>query len=164
MKPATRLGTSAAFVGQKATVRRGFVCLQCRHRSASAAQKGALSTSIPTPTQRHASSTSRSDSLTERLRRKLWGTDNPPGHEDPYGGLSTFEQRQRKGKKDTVAVAEEAPQKGVALPDAAASNYVPATTWDGLDHIGGATGWWEEAWDQEHPFNGYVLRRRWQSF
>lgn len=157
MKPATRLSTLVASVGQRSTVRRGFVCLQCRHRSALAAQKCALSTSIPVPTQRHASSTTRSDSLSERIRRKIWGTDSPPSQEDPYGGLSTFEQRKSKAKKDPVAVAEGVSGAAVVPSDAAASNYVPATTWDGLDRIGGATGWWEEAWDQEHPFHGYVF-------
>ena len=36
-------------------------------------------------------------------------------------------------------------------------DYVPATTWDGLDQIGGAAGWWEAAWDEEHQFQGYAL-------
>lgn len=162
MKPATRLGTSVTSVGHKSTVARGFVCLQCRHRSALAAHRGALSTSIPIPLQRHASSTSSSDSVSQKIRRKLWGTDNPPGQEDPYGGPSQIEQKKSKVKKDPVAGAEKAPGAGVVPSDTAASNYVPATTWDGLDQIGGATGWWEEAWDQGHPFRGYVLRQRWQ--
>ena len=162
MKPATRLGTLVASVGQKPTTQYGFVCLHCRHRSALAAQKGALSTSIPIPTQRHASSTSDNIPFSEKIRRKIWGTDNPPGQEDPYGGLSIAEQRRAmdKNKKDPGVLAEAGPEAGVVPPDAAASNYVPATTWDGLEQIGGATGWWEEAWDNEHPFHRYVLRRR----
>lgn len=166
MKPATRLGTLVASVGQKPTVQYGFVCLHCQHPWALAAQKGALSTSIPIPTQRRASSTSGSIPFTEKIRRKIWGTDNPPGQEDPYEFLSIAEQRRAKDKtkKDPVALAEAGPEAGVVPPDATASNYVPATTWDGLEQIGGATGWWEEAWDNEHPFHRYVLRRRWQSF
>lgn len=32
--------------------------------------------------------------------------------------------------------------------------YSEAVTWDGLDQIGGAEGWWEKAWDQENQFKG----------
>lgn len=166
MKPATRLGTSVTSitsVGHKSAVARGFICLQCRHRSALAAQRGALPTSIPISLQRHASSASQFDSLTRKIRRKIWGTDNPPGQEDPYGGPSQFELVESKVKKDPVAAAEKAPGEDVDPSDTAAINYVPATTWDGLDQIGGATGWWEEAWDRKHPFRGYVLRQVWQS-
>lgn len=123
-----------------------------------------MSTSIPIPTQRHASSSSGSGSVSETVRRMLWGTDSPPGQEDPYVALSESEKRKSKGTEDSVVVAEGAPEEGVGPPDVATSNYVPATTWDGLDQIGGATGWWEEAWDQEHPFQRYVLRLCWQSF
>ena len=92
----------------------------------------------------------------------MWGTENPPGAEDPYGGPSKLEQRRDNRKKDLVAVAEGAPDAETVLPDDGASNYVPATTWDGLEHIGGASGWWEEAWDQEHPFYGYGWCQRLQ--
>lgn len=163
MNSATRLGTSVRTVGHKSIVARGFVCLQCRHRSALAAQRGALSTSVPISPQRHASSTSSIDSLTGKIRRKLWGTDNPPGQENPYGGLSKSELKKSKVKKDPVAVAEKAAGAGVLPSDTAASNYVPATTWDGLDQVGGATGWWEDAWDEKHPFRGYGLCQRRQS-
>ena len=35
--------------------------------------------------------------------------------------------------------------------------YEPATSLDQLESIGGPTGWWEEAWDRQHQFNGYIL-------
>ena len=41
------------------------------------------------------------------------------------------------------------------MDNAASVDYVPATTWEGLDQIGGSTGWWEEAWDAENRFTGY---------
>ena len=40
---------------------------------------------------------------------------------------------------------------------AAGGSYVPAATWDGLERIGGAEGWWEEAWDRENQFEGYAM-------
>ncbi|KAI4162869.1 MAG: hypothetical protein LQ342_003586 [Letrouitia transgressa] len=35
-------------------------------------------------------------------------------------------------------------------------DYKPASTWHGLESIGGPTGWWEKEWDQEHQFFGLV--------
>ena len=37
--------------------------------------------------------------LTEKLRRKIWGTDNPPGLEDPYGDRSVFDQSKKKERR-----------------------------------------------------------------
>jgi hypothetical protein len=34
--------------------------------------------------------------FTEKVRRKIWGTDNPPGLADPYGGPSFLEKRKMK--------------------------------------------------------------------
>jgi hypothetical protein len=31
--------------------------------------------------------------------------------------------------------------------------YVPASTWDGLEHVGGFAGWWKRNWDPEHAFS-----------
>ena len=33
--------------------------------------------------------------------------------------------------------------------------YKPATSGEGLEAVGGPTGWWEKAWDEEHQFQGY---------
>ncbi|OJJ66688.1 hypothetical protein ASPBRDRAFT_137342 [Aspergillus brasiliensis CBS 101740] len=77
---------------------------------------------------RHASNTP--DSLSERVRRKLWGTDNPPGLKDPYGE-SLLEKRFGKAKAQPEAEAELEP--GV--------DYEPATTWEGLERVGHLGGW-----------------------
>ena len=55
------------------------------------------------------------------------------------------EQAQAKGSMEEEEI--EVPEK---------EDYKPATTWDGLVSIGGPTGWWEEAWDQEHEYKGCV--------
>ena len=85
----------------------------------------------------------------ERMRRKIWGTDQPPGQKDPYA---------RKGTPGAAPnVPKKKPRKEPDSSLAAADDYVPAVTWDGLEQVGGASGWWEEAWDKEHPFKGCAL-------
>ncbi|KAL9614915.1 MAG: hypothetical protein Q9167_000657 [Letrouitia subvulpina] len=39
-------------------------------------------------------------------------------------------------------------------------DYKPASTWHGLESIGGPTGWWEKEWDQEHQFFGYMMPKK----
>ena len=110
-----------------------FVCSQCReHLSRSrAVQQAACAKSL-----RNASSSSKSSTFTEKLRSKIW-QDKPPGLKDPYSPASS----QPKDSSPAIATS-----------DAAA--YTPASTWDGLEQIGGASGWCEEAWDREHKFRG----------
>jgi hypothetical protein len=63
-----------------------YICASCRHQ--------ALRQHSPQlQWMRNASS---GLPFTERLRRKMWGTDNPPGMKDPYGGPSYFEQRRQE--------------------------------------------------------------------
>ncbi|MCJ1386501.1 hypothetical protein MMC17_009627 [Xylographa soralifera] len=95
---------------------------------------------------------------TEKIRRKIWGTQDPPGQADPYGDASILDQTKKQTPKpepelmDQVSTAKDKPLSS----SAAYADYVPANTWDGLDHIGGATGWWEEAWDEEHQFTSFI--------
>ncbi|KAL4808476.1 ribosomal subunit 39S-domain-containing protein [Aspergillus unguis] len=84
--------------------------------------------------------------MTERVRRKLWGTDNPPGLKDPYGGEGHFE---KKFKKSQASGQEPETQKAAAeevveedpLDEAASGDYEPATTWDGLERVGHLGKW-----------------------
>jgi protein kinase C substrate 80K-H len=62
-----------------------YVCGSCQHQTL-------RQHSPPTQWLRNASS---GLPFTERLRRAIWGTDNPPGMEDPYGGPSFWERRQQ---------------------------------------------------------------------
>ena len=55
----------------------------------------------------------------------------------------------------TVPSDSDAAEAISTLDNANSVDYVPATTWEGLDQIGGSTGWWEEAWDAENRFTGY---------
>ena len=40
--------------------------------------------------------------FTEKIRRKIWGTDNPPGAADPYGGPSFLEKRKMRREQEAA--------------------------------------------------------------
>ncbi|CAG8955998.1 hypothetical protein HYFRA_00008854 [Hymenoscyphus fraxineus] len=44
---------------------------------------------------------------TENLRKKIWGTDNPPGQKDPYTKLDKNEAAEQEASKGEIAAAEE---------------------------------------------------------
>jgi hypothetical protein len=83
----------------------------------------------------------------------------PPGQKDPYSfeerdALRAEEEAKWEAKEKAIAKAE---AKKIARSPELSEPYVPATSGDGLEQVGGATGWWEEAWDQENHFEGCVF-------
>lgn len=105
--------------------------------------------------------------LTERMRRKLWGTDNPPGLEDPYGGEGVVgKQLFKKGQAEKQgeqpgqgAPAETKPaaaEEGAA-DDAVSGDYEPATTWAGLERVGHLGRWSDLPPSEVDTFNSYVV-------
>ena len=89
--------------------------------------------------------------FTEKIRQKIWGTDQPPGLEDPYGDKSVFDQTQKRTKEREVEIRSE-PQSA-AITD---STYEPAATWDGLQKVGGFGNWWKHNWDPDHQYKGFT--------
>lgn len=129
----------------------GFVCLQCRLHSSITARKQ-FQLSLPIVHSRQYAT------FTDRVRKKIWGSENPPGQEDPYGGQSILDQRKTqaeleddgKGPRSQVAsTAEELRDENTV------SGYVAKTTWDGLERVG-YEGWGNEEWNKEYPFEGFV--------
>ncbi|RMD41668.1 hypothetical protein DV735_g3430, partial [Chaetothyriales sp. CBS 134920] len=145
---------------------------------ASSLRSRALSSSTQARQDDRARNRNRNLPFTEKLRRKIWGTDNPPGLADPYGGPSFLErhwaQREQryKEKEDALAQREaaeaaererrQAEFREAERPDVYAANeadvdadideyaeYKPATTWDGLMHIGHA-GHWQDIPPTQH--------------
>ncbi|GIK04185.1 hypothetical protein Aspvir_008263 [Aspergillus viridinutans] len=100
--------------------------------------------------------------LTERVRRKIWGTDNPPGLKDPYGGEGVLE---RKWKKQP-GQQEEEPARGSTealesqsedvLPD----TYEPATTWERLPRVGHLGKWSDLPPTEADVFNPFMLKKK----
>lgn len=80
-------------------------------------------------------------SYTEKIRRKIWGTDQPPGQEDPYGGPSALEQYRRENSKKGVDIQDRTQvptQSSSSAPryNSELATYEPATTWDDLEVVG----------------------------
>lgn len=97
--------------------------------------------------------------FTEKLRRKIWGTDSPPGRADPYSKESVLDQANKAKQQPEVPKEEELEVERVkAAPAVAAddANYEPAASWDGLEEVGDYEEFWEEEWTKEHPFQGCV--------
>lgn len=125
------------------TLPSSYLCLSCRSRNTP------FSTS-----SLHAEQKGKLDKGLDKLRKKIWGTDTPPGLENPYGGEGVFEKndRRRKEKKEETNELEisEQPQQTAKAPEHF-SSYEPADTWDDLEHVGGF-----EDWDPSHPFKSFV--------
>ena len=137
-----------------------FVCSRCRNNKL--LRPGSSQPSLFQWTQHRAKSTDEKLPFGEKLRRKIWATDKPPGQKNPYEKL-TPEQRakeieEREAEAERERLEEDTTMRQVdAAPPPITDGYTPAATWDGLDQIGGAEGWWEEAWDKENQFMGYEL-------
>ena len=92
--------------------------------------------------------------FTEKVRQRIWGTDQPPGQEDPYGDASVFDKT-KKGTQEVEVEHYEEPQAPVTAetPEIEAStNYQPAYTWDGLEEVGVS----DEEWDPDYNFQGFL--------
>ena len=140
------------------TTRRSLcpACYRAALRSAHPNPSRPLTT---TASQRAAESTP----FTEKLRRKIWGTDTPPGLADPYSKESLLDrtnkpEQTRSEETKTADLLAKSSEASVVKPD---PNYKPATTWEGLEEVGDYEEYWEQEWLREHPFNGYVLRGLW---
>lgn len=153
----TSLRTSTAFrpLSYAVRTRSSYICLQCRRRTDLNLLASSIP-SIPSIRRRNASTSRDKTPYTEKLRKKIWGTDTPPGQADPYGNTSLLDRSKQQAKAQEQ---EPGPVDTIDAVPALDIDYIPATTWDGLDHIGGAAGWWEEAWDEENHFQGYALLR-----
>jgi hypothetical protein len=97
----------------------------------------------------------------EKMRKKIWGTDQPPGQEDPYEGPGVIEQYSRK-KSENIEIEKDSQEHKQlpirSLPPTLAhvaelGTYEPATTWDGLDVIGRLK-------DKKFHFAGFLPERK----
>ncbi len=157
MAPASRIGVIAGRSSLQTASRSNYTCLQCQLRAYRATQKTKPPFRLP-PTRRHASGIN-----TEKWRKKIWGSETPPGQEDPYGSPSVLEQRRKELQLD---VQEKEPHDVERRTEAPAviedgvedyvdtEGYKPATTWETLPKIGGDT-WAKKKYTSTHPFEGY---------
>ncbi|KAG4429057.1 hypothetical protein IFR05_015461 [Cadophora sp. M221] len=143
MRRIARLDRSIDLLRTRATVQAPsstYLCTACKHHTSP----------FSTSSARDAKT-----SMTDRLRRKIWGTDSPPGLEDPYGGKSVFDQtkkreQEQQGEEQKAARKSQSEEaKANRLPT---SKYTPATTWDGLQTV----GFVEDRWAQDHLYKPFV--------
>ena len=135
-----------------------YVCLQCRQDVSNASIKAKSSLrSFSTPFRYASTST-----FSGRVRNRIWGTDTPPGLEDPYGPPSLVEQkRQKKELRDRRENFVES--KNLSQPQSAFDEEdhpedplgdSDATTWEGMPVVGGH-GWGMKEWNVDYPFEGF---------
>lgn len=135
--------------------RSGYVCLKCQLRASTAVRRINPSITIPYASRRHASWIT-----TDNLRKKIWGTETPPGQEDPYGKESVFDQKRREREQEREQEREKSRElkpgtkQDKEKPEDQTDN-VTATTTEGLQTVGGPD-WEAEAWDKEvDSFEGF---------
>ena len=88
---------------------------------------------------------------TEKWRKKIWGTDKPPGAKDPYGGPSAAEMyaAERNGKK-----VQKPKARAPKLEQFDMSTYQEADSAEGLEEVGGKGIWWMNR--EEPEFKGFM--------
>ena len=143
--------------------RSSYVCLQCRRYASDTALKTNQSPRIPSITRRHASTSS----FSERIRKKIWGTDEPPGQENPYGSPGVFEQkRKEKGIQDpeekslgTETMQPPQPADNSLNQETPFTGKVSeVTTWEGMPVVGNRK-WGLGGWEAQHyPFEGFDFK------
>lgn len=91
---------------------------------------------------------------TEKWRKKIWGTDKPPGAKDPYGGPSAAEMyaAERNGKKISKPKAPRA--RAPKLEQFDMSTYQESDSAEGLEEVGGKGIWWMNR--EEPSFQGFM--------
>ncbi|PVH87268.1 hypothetical protein DL98DRAFT_510132 [Cadophora sp. DSE1049] len=146
MRRIARLDRSIDLLRTRVTVQAPstYLCSACKHHASpfsTSALRAANNGKVP---------------LTEKLRRKIWGTDNPPGLEDPYGDKSVFDQtkkkERRREKEERDATRLEAQSAAEIENYTGSTRYEPASTWDGLERV----GWTEDRWDPENLYTPFV--------
>lgn len=133
---------------------RSYICSSCKLQSLRETRR-----SLTSPTYvRYASGGT--TPFTEKIRRKIWGTDKPPGLADPYGGESRLEKRLRERREalseeveEEAYTAEEGDVVNTTLPE----GYKPAETWDGLEHVGSSGHWSEKLPTENDQYVRYSL-------
>ena len=129
-----------------------YICRSCRQH----AQDTALRAT--TPMQPIACRNASSSSFTDRLRKRIWGTDEPLGQKDPYGGPGIIERRRQEQELRKGTSASTSPNQQETATYEYDLDDVPeesnATTWEGMPVVGGPD-WGIDIWEEENPFEGF---------
>ncbi|KAF6233351.1 hypothetical protein HO173_008475 [Letharia columbiana] len=90
-----------------------------------------------------------------RASTAIWGSETPPGQDDPYGKESVSDQRRREKEqaREKGRELEPAPEQEVEQPEDE-DEYFEADTAEGLEMVGGP-GWGTRQWEVANPFKGF---------
>ena len=151
MKSTIRIGVASTRLPGHIMPRSGFVCLQCRQRESEPDYWPQSTPSTTYTTRRRAS-----NNFSEGLRKRIWGTSNPPGQEDPYADKSLLDRtKERARDRDAAEASPETVVLGTihktSLPQdrELGPDYVPATSIADLATL--------PALRKVHRFRGSVL-------
>lgn len=130
-----------------------YVCLQCRYRATyqPSTPTRQLLRPIKTSSLRRTYATESSigdrvgwhKKFTDAMNKRMWKEGQAPTSDDQdpqKPGTEVQGQPQRPNQEPTAMVDD--------------TDYAPAVSGEGLEMIGGPSGWWEEGWDEEHHFQG----------
>jgi hypothetical protein len=140
--------------------RSAYVCQSCRRRL----HNTPVSKSSQTQVRRSTGS-----AFLDSVRKKIWGTDNPPGLANPYGPgwREKKKMREEAERRENLSPAQQAGEDAgdqIVLDetpvDVNANPYVPAQTWDGLRHIGHRGHWKDIAPTEADEYQPYVAEMR----
>ena len=101
----------------------------------------------------------KSKQFTDKLRKKIWGTEDVPGREDPYSPDSPMRvpgqvagKDEGKSKEPEAKRASEEEQAEWEREMEEEPAFKPAQTWDGLERVG-SKQWAEEfqEWRRGRP-------------
>ena len=138
-----------------------YVCLQCRLRASTAIPTINPSISLTHSSRRHAS-------YTDKLRKKIWGTETPPGQKDPYvkESVSDKERREREQEnEEEKGLPSESEDKPESTPEGEEGEAAEEGeggqseddrefgTIEGLETVGGR-GWGQAEWEAKNSFQG----------
>lgn len=90
-----------------------------------------------------------SEPFTEKVRKKIWGTDQPPGQANPYGENSYL---QRVDEATTDSRPSGSLIQNLSVNESI-SQYEPATVWDGLEQVGGSEDLLVKEWLPGNTFD-----------
>lgn len=138
--------------------RSGYVCARCRLKASTAVRTTNSLITLPYASRRHASWLD-----SDTLRKKIWGSETPPGQEDPYGKESVFDRKRREREQEGEQEGEHdggkgrelelVPERQVGKPEGQ-TKYVKATTAEGLETVGGPD-WGTTAWETRNVKNSF---------
>ncbi|KAI9895026.1 MAG: hypothetical protein M1814_000249 [Vezdaea aestivalis] len=127
-KPIEQMLQRSATIHRSAS-RQRYVCASCRLQRSKTTSVATFST--------QGNQTERKLPWTEKVRRRIWGTDNPPGLKDPYDRDSGPNTPEELDKTLPVKRARPSPTQTLSTEKTPKwDDYTPAATWHGLTQIG----------------------------